>query len=99
MTTQHTPIGQGWFADGTSVYAEGADGYRLVARCDTALLDVYADRGPEDEANAAFIARACDAHDELAAALLEFLGSSSPDAIEACRCRARAALKHAKEKP
>lgn len=65
--TKHTPTP--WFriCDGTEIRARQNDGYRIVASTDTVYLSTQADRGPEDDANAAFIILACNAHDDLLA--------------------------------
>ena len=51
-----------WMRDGTELQVKTEDGYRIVGYTDTSRLDNRHDRTPEDEANAAFIVRACNEH-------------------------------------
>lgn len=61
MNTQHTPTP--WKVDGMDVVSPSE---MIVVGC---LQWCGEDRGGEGEANAAFIVKACNAHDELVAAL------------------------------
>jgi len=74
MTTQHTPTP--WRAIGFTIESHDYD-HELVCRVSKS------GGGTRIEANAAFIVRACNAHDELVAALesaSRWLGAGSPKA-------------------